>query len=155
MILFFISNGAFIELTLIRSAATREHKAVNGKGALVGDGFVDLKRKVEGKQQQPRQGLAPRARVLESMILTEMGLCPYSLIFDSGSKDGMFFDSRAWLDSNCEDDFYSVNGDNATSEHLFAFEGMSDSELRMVLELAFDEELMAFEEILYGTRLIK
>ncbi|KAK6928508.1 hypothetical protein RJ641_007099 [Dillenia turbinata] len=28
-----------------------------------------------------------------------------------GSKEETFFDSRAWLDSDCEDDFYSVNGD--------------------------------------------
>ncbi|KAG1363474.1 hypothetical protein COCNU_11G003010 [Cocos nucifera] len=27
------------------------------------------------------------------------------------SKDEIFFDSRAWLDSDCEDDFYSVNGE--------------------------------------------
>ena len=31
-------------------------------------------------------------------------------------------------------------------------EGMSDPELRLVLELATDEELMEVEEILYGTR---
>ncbi|XP_050234744.1 uncharacterized protein At3g27210 [Mercurialis annua] len=30
---------------------------------------------------------------------------------DFGSKEDTFFDSRAWLDSNCEDDFLSVNGD--------------------------------------------
>ncbi|XWS44022.1 hypothetical protein CRYUN_Cryun15aG0009600 [Craigia yunnanensis] len=30
---------------------------------------------------------------------------------DLGSKDETFFDSRAWLDSDCEDDFFSVNGD--------------------------------------------
>ncbi|XVF57825.1 hypothetical protein PTKIN_Ptkin07bG0013700 [Pterospermum kingtungense] len=30
---------------------------------------------------------------------------------DSGSKDETFFDSRVWLDSDCEDDFFSVNGD--------------------------------------------
>ncbi|XP_022750478.1 uncharacterized protein At3g27210-like [Durio zibethinus] len=29
----------------------------------------------------------------------------------NGSKDETFFDSRAWLDSDCEDDFFSVNGD--------------------------------------------
>ncbi|XP_031382967.1 uncharacterized protein At3g27210 isoform X1 [Punica granatum] len=29
----------------------------------------------------------------------------------AGSKDEAFFDSRAWLDSDCEDDFFSVNGD--------------------------------------------
>nr|ACU14275.1 unknown [Glycine max] len=30
---------------------------------------------------------------------------------DHGSKEEAFFDSKAWLDSDCEDDFYSVNGD--------------------------------------------
>ncbi|KAJ6813664.1 uncharacterized protein M6B38_142580 [Iris pallida] len=30
---------------------------------------------------------------------------------DLGSKREMFFDSRMWLDSECEDDFISVNGD--------------------------------------------
>ncbi|XWS40601.1 hypothetical protein CRYUN_Cryun17cG0009800 [Craigia yunnanensis] len=30
---------------------------------------------------------------------------------DLGSKDETFFDSRAYLDSDCEDDFFSVNGD--------------------------------------------
>ncbi|MBA0572101.1 hypothetical protein Golob_002462 [Gossypium lobatum] len=29
----------------------------------------------------------------------------------AGSKDETFFDSRAYLDSDCEDDFVSVNGD--------------------------------------------
>ncbi|KAJ1391587.1 hypothetical protein SESBI_36570 [Sesbania bispinosa] len=28
-----------------------------------------------------------------------------------GSKEEAYFDSKAWLDSDCEDDFYSVNGD--------------------------------------------
>ena len=30
--------------------------------------------------------------------------------FSAGSKEEAFFDSKAWLDSDCEDDFYSVNG---------------------------------------------
>ncbi|KAG2714838.1 hypothetical protein I3843_03G050000 [Carya illinoinensis] len=28
-----------------------------------------------------------------------------------GSKEETFFDSQAWLDSDCDDDFFSVNGD--------------------------------------------
>ncbi|KAK4544639.1 hypothetical protein RGQ29_032994 [Quercus rubra] len=28
-----------------------------------------------------------------------------------GSKEEIFFDSQPWLESDCEDDFYSVNGD--------------------------------------------
>ncbi|KAJ6838493.1 uncharacterized protein M6B38_320260 [Iris pallida] len=36
---------------------------------------------------------------------------------DLGSKREMFFDSRMWLDSDSEDDFFSVNGDfNPTRE---------------------------------------
>ncbi|KAJ3708580.1 hypothetical protein LUZ61_012285 [Rhynchospora tenuis] len=30
---------------------------------------------------------------------------------DFGSKDEIFYDSKAWLDSDCEDDFFSVNGE--------------------------------------------
>ncbi|GMI68340.1 hypothetical protein HRI_000503300 [Hibiscus trionum] len=30
---------------------------------------------------------------------------------DLGSRDETFFDSRAYLDSDCDDDFFSVNGD--------------------------------------------
>ncbi|XP_027924964.1 uncharacterized protein At3g27210-like [Vigna unguiculata] len=30
---------------------------------------------------------------------------------DYGSKEEAYFDSKPWLDSDCEDDFYSVNGD--------------------------------------------
>lgn len=28
----------------------------------------------------------------------------------AGSKEETFFDSQAWLDSDCDDDFMSVNG---------------------------------------------
>lgn len=43
-----------------------------------------------------------------------------------GSKDETFFDTRGWLDSDCDDDFYSVNGDftpsrgNTPVHHNFA-----------------------------------
>ncbi|KAK4392882.1 hypothetical protein Sango_1759000 [Sesamum angolense] len=30
--------------------------------------------------------------------------------FTAGSKDEAFFDSQPWLESDCEDDFFSVNG---------------------------------------------
>ncbi|KAI7736169.1 hypothetical protein M8C21_015646 [Ambrosia artemisiifolia] len=36
---------------------------------------------------------------------------PVSTFSDYGSKEEVFFDSQAWLDSDCEDEFMSVNGD--------------------------------------------
>ncbi|KAK7266924.1 hypothetical protein RIF29_19585 [Crotalaria pallida] len=54
---------------------------------------------------------------------------PRSTTIDNGSKDEAFFDSKAWLDSDCEDDFYSVNGDftpsrgNTPVHHTFGTPG--------------------------------
>ncbi|KAK1404375.1 Triacylglycerol lipase 2-like [Heracleum sosnowskyi] len=45
---------------------------------------------------------------------------------DFGSKEETFFDSQAWLDSDCDDDFMSVNGEftpsrgNTPLHHSFA-----------------------------------
>ncbi|KAL8049230.1 hypothetical protein ABFX02_06G008100 [Erythranthe guttata] len=36
---------------------------------------------------------------------------PHADRFRAGSKDEAFFDSQPWLESDCEDDFVSVNGD--------------------------------------------
>ncbi|KAJ1286837.1 hypothetical protein BS78_03G382700 [Paspalum vaginatum] len=76
-------------------ASPTKAKAANGIAsgggvAPVGDGFGDLKSNVSAEQQ--RAGFGPKSP-------------------DSGSKDEVFFESRAWLDSDCEDGFYSVNGD--------------------------------------------
>ncbi|XP_052166003.1 uncharacterized protein At3g27210-like [Oryza glaberrima] len=79
----------FPKKLFLASSPTKEKKAANGKGG--GGGVsVDLKRKEQ--QQAAAAGVGVRSP-------------------GSGSKDEMFFDSRAWLDSDCEDDFYSVNGD--------------------------------------------
>ncbi|KAK7300190.1 hypothetical protein RJT34_11027 [Clitoria ternatea] len=43
----------------------------------------------------------------------------YTLREETGSKDETFFDSRAWLDSDCEDDFFRVNGDFTPSPEGF------------------------------------
>jgi hypothetical protein len=37
-------------------------------------------------------------------------LTHYFQIYDTVSKEEAFFDSKGWLDSDCDDDFYSVNG---------------------------------------------
>lgn len=47
---------------------------------------------------------------------------------DFGSKDETFFDTRVWMDSDCEDDYYSVNGDftpsrGSTPNRLFGATG--------------------------------
>ncbi|KAL2500161.1 hypothetical protein Adt_25711 [Abeliophyllum distichum] len=36
---------------------------------------------------------------------------PITTFRDSGSKEESFFDSQPWLESDCEDDFFSVRGD--------------------------------------------
>lgn len=36
---------------------------------------------------------------------------------DLGSKEETFFDSQAWLESDCDDDFFSVNGDFTPSRN--------------------------------------
>ncbi|KAA8548223.1 hypothetical protein F0562_004516 [Nyssa sinensis] len=36
---------------------------------------------------------------------------PVTTFRDFGSKEETFFDSQPWLESDCEDDFFSVNGD--------------------------------------------
>ncbi|KAI5651109.1 hypothetical protein M9H77_37114 [Catharanthus roseus] len=36
---------------------------------------------------------------------------PVTVSRDFGSKEESFFDSQAWFESDCEDDFFSVNGD--------------------------------------------
>jgi hypothetical protein len=33
----------------------------------------------------------------------------------AGSKEETFFDSQAWLESDCEDDYFSVNGGKNTN----------------------------------------
>ncbi|XP_031403789.1 uncharacterized protein At3g27210-like isoform X2 [Punica granatum] len=51
---------------------------------------------------------------------------PFPQMMMCGSKEDIFFDSRQWLDSDSEDDFFSVNGDftpshgNTPVHHSFA-----------------------------------
>ncbi|XP_019458760.1 PREDICTED: uncharacterized protein At3g27210-like isoform X2 [Lupinus angustifolius] len=42
---------------------------------------------------------------------TDISLSPIKEKPINGSKEEAFFDSKVWLDSDCDDDFYSVNGE--------------------------------------------
>lgn len=58
----------------------------------------------------------------------------------SGSKDEAFFDSQPWLESDCEDDFYSVNG----GKNIFKFLKLSLSLIPNVFPLSFLNSSMPF-----------
>ncbi|XP_073117228.1 uncharacterized protein At3g27210-like [Elaeis guineensis] len=61
------------------------------------------KEKPLNREENPVGGFDFKGKVVDS------GLDLRSPVF--GSKEEIFFDSRPWLDSDCEDDFYSVNGE--------------------------------------------
>ncbi|XP_061356288.1 uncharacterized protein At3g27210-like isoform X2 [Gastrolobium bilobum] len=47
-----------------------------------------------------------------NFLLDDLALKSHTFtVTDYGSKEEAFFDSKNWLDSDCEDDFYSVKGD--------------------------------------------
>ncbi|XP_074585472.1 uncharacterized protein At3g27210-like [Curcuma longa] len=66
-----------------------------------------------------RLGLASKAkRFFLASPAKEKSLCEANPVdgfdlrsLELGSKDEIFFDTQVWLDSDCEDDFFSVNGD--------------------------------------------
>ncbi|XP_058753731.1 uncharacterized protein At3g27210-like [Vicia villosa] len=47
----------------------------------------------------------------DNFIIDHVSLKSQSTNTFHGSRDEAFFDSKGWLDSDCDDDFYSVNGD--------------------------------------------
>ena len=42
---------------------------------------------------------------------------PASPVHAASSRDETFFEASPWLDSDCEDDFFSVNGGNGVNSH--------------------------------------
>ncbi|KAG0459823.1 hypothetical protein HPP92_022951 [Vanilla planifolia] len=65
-------------------------------------------------------------------------------VTDFGSKDEMFFDTRVWLDSDCDDDFYSVNGDftpsrGSTPNHPLSFLGTPQRNGRALYDDMFSD----------------
>ncbi|KAG9446093.1 hypothetical protein H6P81_012221 [Aristolochia fimbriata] len=58
---------------------------------------------------------APDGRKLADQLALSDSSSPVGVHREFGSKEDAFFDSRAWLDSDCEDDFLSVNGEFTTS----------------------------------------
>ncbi|CAO2041961.1 unnamed protein product [Urochloa humidicola] len=57
-------------------------------------------------------GPAPFAAAASGAVVTAVaGPAGYHSGTENGSKDESFFEARPWLDSDSEDDFYSVRGD--------------------------------------------
>ncbi|KAF6150033.1 hypothetical protein GIB67_002815 [Kingdonia uniflora] len=52
---------------------------------------------------------------------------PVVKVHDIGSKEESFFDSKVWLESDCEDDFFSVNGDFTPSRRSFSSQRSSSA----------------------------
>lgn len=53
---------------------------------------------------------------LEGSLVPVLGLkVELYLAHFAGSKEETFFDSQAWLESDCEDDYFSVNGGKNTN----------------------------------------
>jgi len=62
---------------------------------------------------------APDTMIISSPLKDNPTINADSRISDSygfGSKEDTFFDSKAWIDSDCEDDFFSVKGDFTPSQ---------------------------------------
>ncbi|OWM74004.1 uncharacterized protein At3g27210-like isoform X1 [Punica granatum] len=86
--------------------------------------------KVLGSPIKERTGSLDRPiTTTGSFFQTHTSPIPSAAIYafqNSGSKEDIFFDSRQWLDSDSEDDFFSVNGDftpshgNTPVHHSFA-----------------------------------
>ncbi|XP_008794575.2 uncharacterized protein At3g27210-like [Phoenix dactylifera] len=60
-------------------------------------------------KEKPLNGQSPVGGFDFKSKVVDSGLGLRSTEF--GSREEIFFDSRGWLESDCEDDFYSVNGE--------------------------------------------
>ncbi|KAK9117518.1 hypothetical protein Sjap_016465 [Stephania japonica] len=73
---------------------------------------------------KPRFSFRSKSKKSSSSPIAQFGSRPngssFSRFSDVGSKDETFFDSRAWLDSDCDEDFVSVNGDFTPSRCSFS-----------------------------------
>ncbi|PSR87491.1 hypothetical protein CEY00_Acc30539 [Actinidia chinensis var. chinensis] len=66
---------------------------------------------------------------------------PVASVRDVGGKEETFFDSQPWLESDCEDDFFSVNGDvTPSSGSTPVNQSFSARTLRVNLTLSDDKQ---------------
>lgn len=63
------------------------------------------------KLEIPPSPVKPTGRIRDVALSSWSPSPSPKTVGDYGSKEEAFFDSRPWLESDCEDDFYSVNGD--------------------------------------------
>ncbi|XP_068667134.1 uncharacterized protein At3g27210-like [Aristolochia californica] len=71
------------------------------------------KKTMNGEKQVTPFG--PDSRKLAEQLAFIDSPSPIGMRRDFGSKEEAFFDTQAWLESDCEDDFLSVNGEFTTS----------------------------------------
>ncbi|XP_068664466.1 uncharacterized protein At3g27210-like [Aristolochia californica] len=65
--------------------------------------------------EKPVTRFGPDCRKLADQLALSDSPSPILMDKEFGSKEEAFFDTTAWLDSDCEDDFLSVNGEFTTS----------------------------------------
>lgn len=63
-------------------------------------------------KEKPAEDTGGESVIANLILKSQWSPAPPTTTFrDTGSKGETFFDSQTWLESDCEDDFYSVKGD--------------------------------------------
>jgi len=100
------------------------------------------KRQTVASVAEPRKKEEPLNVNWEEMSAVKVVGSSFSLKSSQfGSKDETFFDSRAWLDSDCDDDFFSVNGDFTPSR------GTTPNNQTSILLRTKSDKTLAFDKL--------